>query len=578
MAQLAIPAAGAALGWYIGGSNGAALGWALGSSYAASKQTINQDTIGDLRVQTSAYGTIIPFVTGVQRLAGNVIWASDKTTYTTSSGGKGSGPSVTTTGYKISMAIALCAGPIRGISRVWEDGQLKADATSSQGKLPGVLYLGDDTQNPDPTIEAHEGAGNVPAYRGLAYIVLTDFDLGPSGRIPMFSFEVVADQALGSSTPIPILPSDWYSWNGNHDVSYSSATTLVGDSYYDNMAMLTDTVGIVINSNASTIKAQVVTRTGTSISFGAEASIQASGYAAPFIYRLNATQAVLVYRPNVPTYLGYAQILTVSGTTITAGTAYQINGTSSCWIRDVVALDDTHFVVCYENTASGQVGTLRAASVSGTSITWGSAVTGTVAAAYQAGLAKISATAGVWTRQQTTTVHTIQYFSFNPTGNVITLGTEYNTGLSDDGTWNQVELNTAKTAGVMCYTKDTTVPGKVYATPFSISGSTITLGTNTALSAANSQWDGNVAYIGSIGSTDYYATIFRDATDTTLGKVKVFKMDSGTRVVDATGPEVTIIDSVAALPAAMTVVKSGDYLLSVFTDNGTKKVRLHSPR
>lgn len=578
MAQLAIPAAGAALGWYIGGSNGAALGWALGSSYVASKQTINQDMIGDLRVQTSTYGTIIPFVTGVQRLAGNVIWASDKTTYTTTSGGKGSGPSVTTTGYKISMAIALCAGPIRGISRVWEDGQLKANATSSQGKLPGVLYLGDDTQNPDPTIEAHEGVGNVPAYRGLAYIVLTDFDLGPSGRVPMFSFEVVTDQALGSSNPVPILPSDWYSWNGTHDTSYSSATTLTSQINYDNLAMLSDTIGIMANSDGSVIKVQAVQRSGTTVTFGTEFTVQASGYAAPQIYRLSATKAILVYRPNAPTYVAYAQPITYNSmTSLTIGTASAINSTNPCWVRDVVALDDTHFIVAYEDTSSGQVGKLKGASVS-TSISWGTAVDNGTDAAYQAGLAKVSATAGVWTRQKTTTTHTIQYFTFNPTGNVITLGTEYNTGLSDDATWNQVELNATSTAGACCYTKDTAVPGKVYVTPFSISGSAITLGTNTALSVANSQWTGDVAYIGSVGSTDYYATIFRDATDTTLGKIKIFKMDATTRVVDTTGPELTTIDSVAVLSSGLTVKKSGDYLLSVFSDNGTKKVRLHTPK
>ena len=41
-------------------------------------------------------------------------------------------------------------------------------------------------------MEAVEGAGRVPAYRGLAYVVFEDLDLGPFGnRVPQFSFEVV---------------------------------------------------------------------------------------------------------------------------------------------------------------------------------------------------------------------------------------------------------------------------------------------------------------------------------------------------------------------------------------------------
>lgn len=198
MAQLAIPAAGAALGWYIGGSTGAQIGWVLGSSYAISKQTIDAPTLGDLRVQTSSYGSIIPQVFGKQRLAGNVIWATDKIPHKSSSGGKGftSGPETVVTTYTISMAIAICEGPILGVTRVWEDGTLKADINSDQQKLPGTLYLGSDTQTPDPVMEAHEGVGNVPAYRGISYIVLEDFNLGVDGRVPMFSFEVVQGEAV----------------------------------------------------------------------------------------------------------------------------------------------------------------------------------------------------------------------------------------------------------------------------------------------------------------------------------------------------------------------------------------------
>lgn len=60
---------------------------------------------------------------------------------------------------------------------------------------PGVgtyrLYKGTEEQMPDPFIEAMERIGNVPAYRGLAYIVLEDFPLGEFGNyIPYFIFEV----------------------------------------------------------------------------------------------------------------------------------------------------------------------------------------------------------------------------------------------------------------------------------------------------------------------------------------------------------------------------------------------------
>lgn len=194
MANLVISGIGAAAGGMIGGPTGAQLGWLLGSYLSSnSAENMPQQTIGDLRVQTSSYGKSIPIVFGKQRISGNIIWAADKTTYSINQGGggKGGGPSApAATGYKVDMAIALCKGPIEGISKIWADGKLIVDTSGDAKTLIGQLYTGTNTQLPDPTMESALGAGNVPAYRGLAYIVLNDFDLGVSGRVPMFSFEV----------------------------------------------------------------------------------------------------------------------------------------------------------------------------------------------------------------------------------------------------------------------------------------------------------------------------------------------------------------------------------------------------
>jgi hypothetical protein len=196
MSNLVIPGVAAVVGYFVGGPTGAQIGWALGSAYNTSQQEVRQGEVGDLRVQTSSYGTTIPYVIGKQRLSGNIIWADEKKTYDIKSRqGKG-GPTTVTTGYTISMCIGICAGPILGISRVWADGKLIVDSRGTLKPLIGELYLGDMTQTPDSTYEAIVGAGNAPAYRGLAYIALTNFDLGPAGRVPQFSFEVVRGASL----------------------------------------------------------------------------------------------------------------------------------------------------------------------------------------------------------------------------------------------------------------------------------------------------------------------------------------------------------------------------------------------
>lgn len=197
MSNLVISAAGAAVGYMVGGPTGAQIGWMLGSAYAASQENVDQRQVGDMRIQTASYGAPIAYVFGKQRLAPNIFWSDEKKEYPIKKKqGKG-GPSVTTSGYTISCAMGLCAGPILGVSKVWANEKLIIDASAGVMPLVGDLYLGDMTQMPDSTMVAKLGMGNVPAYRGLAYIVLKDFDVTSYGGVlPQFSFEVVRNATV----------------------------------------------------------------------------------------------------------------------------------------------------------------------------------------------------------------------------------------------------------------------------------------------------------------------------------------------------------------------------------------------
>jgi hypothetical protein len=56
------------------------------------------------------------------------------------------------------------------------------------------IYLGTTSQIADSVIESYEGAGNVPGYRGIAYVVIERQDVtNMGGRLPHYSFEVEAD-------------------------------------------------------------------------------------------------------------------------------------------------------------------------------------------------------------------------------------------------------------------------------------------------------------------------------------------------------------------------------------------------
>lgn len=183
--------------------------------------------LSDLAVQSSADGEPIAIPYGTIRLAGNIIWSTglEETAHTTSSGGGGSGQgsssSTTTYTYKTDVAIAICEGPITGIRKIWADSKLIYDISNSSNAESIALsidsaanfkiYTGTEVQDPDPLMEAIEGTGNVPGYRGLAYIVFEDFQLEDFGnRIPNLTFEVVkvGSHNAGLTQTIEITPDE----------------------------------------------------------------------------------------------------------------------------------------------------------------------------------------------------------------------------------------------------------------------------------------------------------------------------------------------------------------------------------
>jgi hypothetical protein len=201
--------AGALLPVPFGRRLGRMAGTAIGRHIAAEAAEARQGTdvaFLDLALQTSAYGKTIPLVYGTVRLAGNVIWAlpiREETRYAGSGGGKGGGAprsSSKTVSRFATLAVALCEGKAARIERVWADDRLVDPA-----RLAMRFYDGSETQAPDSVIEAAEGVGNAPAYRGLCYVVLEDIPLAEYGnRVPNFTFEVTClPEGNGEGLPDP---------------------------------------------------------------------------------------------------------------------------------------------------------------------------------------------------------------------------------------------------------------------------------------------------------------------------------------------------------------------------------------
>ena len=80
--------------------------------------------------------------------------------------------------------------------RIWADGKLLYDKSGAspevaKGGLRFRFHTGNETQLPDPLIEAHVGDGRAPAHRGLCYLVFEDLPLADFGnRIPNLTAEI----------------------------------------------------------------------------------------------------------------------------------------------------------------------------------------------------------------------------------------------------------------------------------------------------------------------------------------------------------------------------------------------------
>ncbi|MEP0509794.1 MAG: host specificity protein, partial [Aurantimonas coralicida] len=191
--------AGGLVGGVLGGPFGAVLGRAAGALAGASIDAALFGTtkrtegprLTESRIMGADEGAGIPRVYGTARVAGQVIWATrfEEDSATERRGGKGGGPKVESTTYSYygNVAVGLCEGPIAGIRRIWADGE-----EIDREQVVHRVYPGNETQAPDPLIEARQGAGNAPAYRGLAYLVFERLPLERWGnRLPQITCEIL---------------------------------------------------------------------------------------------------------------------------------------------------------------------------------------------------------------------------------------------------------------------------------------------------------------------------------------------------------------------------------------------------
>jgi hypothetical protein len=197
--------AGSAIGGPVGGAIGGMAGGLIGSLIFGRAQ---KPMIPDWQLAGSSYGHVIPTIYGQVRLAGTFIWESDLQVKAGRGKGAALGGSGGASQYLQSAALGFCAGPNIKLLKLWADGNLLFDGTSSTPHLlvpkhqRGFVirwYEGGEDQVADGLIAIWVQFNVLPpdacpAFRGMAYLVIERIDLTNFGmRFPNITALVASD-------------------------------------------------------------------------------------------------------------------------------------------------------------------------------------------------------------------------------------------------------------------------------------------------------------------------------------------------------------------------------------------------
>ena len=134
-------------------------------------------------------------------------------------------------------------------------------------------------------------------------------------------------------------------------------------------------VVFAFNTSSFNGKAVVGTVSGTSISFGSFYTFESgSTSSTSTVYDTNAQKIVISYVDGEDSFKGKSVVATVSGTTISYGSLATFNNGSTGFVGSVYDPDSQKVIVTYADNGNSSYGTAIVGTVSGTSISFGSEI------------------------------------------------------------------------------------------------------------------------------------------------------------------------------------------------------------
>jgi len=163
-------------------------------------------------------------------------------------------------------------------------------------------------------------------------------------------------------------------------ISFGSTATFLGNDFNNLVASYDSNLNKVLlvyrDGNTSNRGAAVVgTVSGTTISFGSQALFTADTPARPNVcFDSNANKFLIVYDDGGDSNKGKSVVATISGTSVSFGSEVTFHDAGTDWIGTSFDSDENKILVVYEDTADSNKGKAVVGTISGTSISYGSEV------------------------------------------------------------------------------------------------------------------------------------------------------------------------------------------------------------
>lgn len=246
---------------------------------------------------------------------------------------------------------------------------------------------------------------------------------------------------------------------------------------------------------------------GPAIEVGADATFKASAQLIKTnSWPLTTTKAIISYHDYTNDGL-YAVVATLSGTTLTYGTPVLVKATFSPYGSSIVALDSTKALIAYETTIGGNYLGMKVLSISGTTITVGTEVNNGVTSQYPA-LAPLTSTTALCVYSGGNAV------VISVSGTTPSFGTVVDATGSVNSTISVFALSS--TSAVM-FRDDSSNSNYPTVNIMTISGTTITMGTNYVIESVGISTGGGYAGVAATSSTSAIA-VWKTAAGSELTK------------------------------------------------------------